>query len=838
MFDFSETTTATGFLLSLPTLVNIAGIIVGALALGFLAAPLVVWTLAGAVLLAGFSAPTWLWIGFGVFAAVFNLLPIRRTLITKPLMGVMKSAGFIPEISDTERQALEAGTTWADADLFSGKPDFEKLMAEAYPEMNEEEQAFFDGPAEEVCRMTNDWQVFQERDLDPSIWQYLKDKGFFGMIIPKKFGGLEFSPIAISSIIAKLSSRSMPLGITAMLPNSLGPGELIYHYGTDAQKDDWLPRLANGSEVPCFALTEPTAGSDAGGIQSTAEVFKDESGELKLKLNWTKRYITLASRATVLGLAVKLHDPSNLLGKGFHPGITCVLVSTDTPGVVNDEQHDPLVVPFINCPTSGKDVIVDADAIIGGADGAGKGWLMLMECLAAGRGIMLPAQGAAGTKLAARITGAYSVVRKQFGMSIGKFEGIEEPLARIGGWAYTLEAARRYTCGGLVGNKPAVVSAIAKYNFTEIFRSAINDAMDICGGAGISRGPRNLLAHSYMGAPIAITVEGANILTRTLMIFGQGAIRCHPWAYQEIKTLGSGDVAGFDQAFWGHVGHVFRNKSRSILLSLSRGHLARPKVSPAAKRYAQKLEWSSATFAFIADMAMGLMGGNLKRKEALTGRFSDVLSWMYLATATMRRFEAEGSRKEDLPFFNWSMEYALANIQKGFDGIFANFDAPLVGGIMKTAGAGWSRMNPIGVGPTDSLGHKVAGLMREPGEQRDRLGSGLHISADPEDPLTRLENAFTACCDAEQILNRIRKASRARTLPKGRPVSLLDAALEAGVINEGELAHVKLAEELRLDAIQVDSFNKEEYLSTAVSAAQCAATSTESNDSTAGTVNS
>lgn len=806
-----------GFLINLPVLVSTGGIVLSALALGFLSAPLVVWTLAFAVLLAGCAAPTWMWLGFAAIALVFNLLPLRRALVSKPLMGLMKNAGIIPEISDTERQALEAGTTWVDAELFSGKPDFAKMMSESYPDMNDEERAFFDGPAEEVCAMTNDWQVFQERDLRPEIWQYLKDKGFFGMNIPKSYGGLEFSPVAVSSIIAKLSARSMPLGITAMLPNSLGPAELLYHYGTEAQKQDWLPRLASGAEVPCFALTEPTAGSDAGGIKSTAVVFKNENGELMLRLDWNKRYITLASRATVLGLAVKLHDPSNLLGKGFHPGITCVLVSTDTPGVVNNQQHDPLLIPFLNCPTSGKSVVVSADSIIGGADGAGKGWLMLMECLAAGRGIMLPAQAAAGTKLVALCTGAYSVVRKQFGLPIGKFEGIEEPLARIGGWAYTLEAARRYTCGGLVDNKPAVVSAIAKYHFTEIFRSAINDAMDICGGAGISRGPRNLFAHAYMGAPIAITVEGANILTRTLMIFGQGAIRCHPWAYQEIKALGAGDVVGFDYAFWGHVGHVVRNKSRSVLLSLSRGYLANPKVSPPARRYAQKLEWSSASFAFIADVAMGVMGGELKRKEALTGRFSDVLSWMYLGTATIRRFEAEGCRQEDLPLFKWSMENALAKIQLGFDGIFSNFDAPVIGWVMKTVGAGWSRLNPIGIGPSDHDGHLVAAILRKPGEQRDRLCCGLFLSADPEDPVARLENAFLACSAADEILQRIRDAVKARTLPKGKPLSLLDAALDAGVITSEEVAQINHAEELRNDAIQVDSFDEDEYLATAVS---------------------
>jgi len=795
----------------------VLGYFAGSLVLGFLAAPLVVWSLAIAAFLAGIQAPMWAWAAFAVTSLVFNLLPLRRTLVTSPLMKWMKKSGMIPEISTTEREALEAGTVWAEGELFSGKPDWSRLMQETMPELNEEERAFLEGPAEEACRMVQDWDIFQRRDLPPQSWEFLKSEGFFGMIIPKEFGGFGFSPIAVSTIIAKLSARSMPLGITAMLPNSLGPAELLEHYGTPEQKAYWLPRLARGEEIPCFALTEPNAGSDAGGIQSKAEVFVDSDGVTRLRLQWTKRYITLANHATVLGLAVKLEDPENILQKGTHPGITCVLVDTNTEGVVNDERHDPLTVPFVNCPTSGKDVVVELDAIIGGPDGAGGGWRMLMECLAAGRGIMLPAQAASGLKMGARLTGAYATVRRQFGMSIGKFEGIEEPLARIGGWNYILESSRRFTCGGLIENKPAVASAIMKYQTTEIFRKAINDAMDICGGAGISRGPRNLLAHPYMGAPISITVEGANILTRTLMIFGQGAIRCHPWAYQEVEALGTGDVKKFDEAFWAHVGHVLRNKSRSICLSLTRGRLAQPEVSKHSKRYAQKLDWASASFAFMADFAMGSMGGNLKRKEALTGRYSDVLSWLYLGTATIRRFEAEGCREEDLPYFQWSMEHALANIQEGFDGIYKNFDAPVLGTMLRTFGLGWSRLNALSAGPSDRLGHEVARRMQIPGQQRDRHTEDLFRSDDPTDAMTRMDQAFEACFEADAVAVKIRAAIRSKKLPRQKPWDLLAPAVEAGIISDQEKALVERAEMLRNDAIQVDSFDSEEYFATAAS---------------------
>jgi acyl-CoA dehydrogenase len=789
----------------------------GLLALGFFGGKLIGWTIWTAAFLVLWGWPIWLIVLFAIPAVIFNWPALRLRVVTTPLMRFIKKAGLLPVISKTEREALDAGTVWFEGELFSGKPDFARLQNEAYPELTEEEQAFLDGPVEEVCGMTDDWEVFQRRDLSPQSWQYLRDNGFFGMIIPKEYGGLDFSPTAVSAVIAKLSSRCIPLGITAMLPNSLGPAELLVHYGTDEQKKALLPRLAAGKEIPCFALTEPHAGSDAGGIRANGVVYKGEGGKLMMRLNMEKRYITLASRATLLGVAFKLSDPNNFLGRGADLGICCALVPADTPGLELGKQHDPLNVPFFNCPFTGKDVELPLDSLIGGPERVGQGWRMLMEQLAAGRGIMLPSQATAGTKMAARITGAYASVRKQFGLSIGKFEGIEEPMAKIGGMAYTLEAARRFTCGGLDGGaKPAVASAIAKYYFTETMREVINDAMDICGGAGISRGPRNLLAHVYFAAPISITVEGANILTRTLMIFGQGAIRCHPYAENEISALEKGDVKGFDFAFFGHIGHVVHNLSRSMILSLTRGHAASIPMEGVTRRDYKKLSWTSARFAILADIAMASYGGDLKRKEILTGRFSDVFSWMYLASATLRRFEGEGRKREDYPLFRWSMDNAFGHIQTAFEEIYRNFDAPVIGPLMRGPLSWWVRMNPIGSGPSDKDCQRIARIMQTPGNQRENLTGGMFVPKDAEEALGRLEKAFVASVAADEVAKKIKAAIRKRELPRQAVHTLLAEAQTAGVITAAEVAIVEHAEELRTDAIQVDSFTEEEYKSTAL----------------------
>ncbi len=757
-------------------------------------------------------------IGAAALGVLFGVPAVRRKALSKPLMKGMKKAGFLPTISPTEKTAIDAGTVWVDGELFSGHPNFKRLLNEDYPDLTPEERAFLEGPVEEVCRMTKDWDVFQRRDLSPEVWDFLKKEGFFGLIIPKKYGGHGFSASANSAVVAKLNARNQVLGITVMVPNSLGPAELLIHYGTKAQQDHYLPRLARGEDIPAFALTEPNAGSDAGAIQSSGEVFKGKGGKLYVRLNWHKRYITLAAISSVLGLAFKLKDPNNLLGKGTDLGITCALIPTATQGVVLGKRHDPLGIPFYNCPTEGHNVELPLEeALIGGAKGAGQGWRMLMESLAAGRGISLPATSTGGVKLVYRVASAHAAVRKQFGLPIGKFEGIEEPLARIGGKTYIVEAARRYTNGGLdKGAKPAVVTAMMKYSTTELFREVINDGMDILGGNAISRGPSNALAHGYQGVPVSITVEGANILTRTLMVFGQGAIRCHPYALKEIQALESDDLVSFDKAFWGHIVHVGANKMRALVHSMTRGALAQAPTNGPTAPYYRKLAWASSSFAFMADVAMGTLGGNLKRKEKLTGRFADIFTWMYLGNAVLTRFEKEGRPAEDLPFMRWAMEYAFWQIQEAFDGIYANLEVPGLSLMLKGPMRWWSRMNPIGSPPSDELGHQVAAAMQVPGPQRDRHTAGLHVSRDTADPLGRLEHALRLSHAAAPLERRLKDAIKQGALPKTHPAKLVVLALEKGILNEEEAARLQAAEKARSAAIQVDSFTLEEYLETSV----------------------
>ncbi len=782
------------------------------LVFGYRGVPLYLWSIAGFLLLAGFGAPVWLLSLYLLFAVVLNIKAIRRKMLSEPLMKLLDALKILPAISETEQTAIDAGTVWVEGELFSGKPDLKRLVSESYPELTDEEKKFIEGPVEKLCSMVSDWEVFQKKDFSDEVWDYMKEKRFFGLIIPKEYGGYGFSANAHSAIVAKLASRCGPLATTVMVPNSLGPAELLMHYGTQEQKDYYLPRLAKGEEIPCFALTEPNAGSDAGSMQSYGEVFENKKGEICLRLNWDKRYITLAAISTVIGLAFKLHDPKNLLGKGEYPGITAALIPSDTPGVELGTRHDPLGVPFYNCPTRGKDVVVPVDAIIGGKNGAGNGWRMLMESLAVGRGISLPAQAIGGARTAVRAIGAYAAVRKQFGLNIGKFEGIEEPMARIGGYTYLMDAARSYICGALdQGAKPAVVTAIAKYNFTELGREIVNDAMDIAGGAGISRGPRNLLAHSYIAMPIAITVEGANILTRTLMIFGQGAIRSHPYALKEIQAMMEKDVRKFDDNFWKHVGHVFENSIRSVLLSITRGVVARSPVKGQAAKYYRRLAWASASFAFMSDMALGSYGGALKMKEKLAGRYADILSWMFLAAATMRRFEADGRRKEDVPIFKWSMEHAFYRIQTAFDEIYSEIQVPGFSWLFRGPVAMWSRLNRIGKKPADSIGHKVAQAMQTGGDQRDRLTDGIYLPLTRDEALGKLEYALKQVEVNFPIYKKLYKATKEGIIEKDKPLKQLASAVKLGVITEGEAELVQKTEEARFDAITVDEFTLEEY---------------------------
>lgn len=783
------------------------------LILGYVGSPLIVWTVAILALLWGFGAPV---LCVGIVAAIlfiFVVKPIRAMLISKPLMSLIQKLGIFPKISETERIALEAGVVWVEKDLFSGKPDFKRIMNEPYPQLTAEEKAFMAGPVEKLCEMIEPWAIWKDRDIPESVWNFIKKEGFLGMIIPKEYGGLGFSALAHSEVIMKLSSRSLAATISVMVPNSLGPAELLIHYGTDDQKKKLLPRLAKGEEIPCFGLTEPLAGSDAGAITSSGVLFKGSDGKLYIRLNWNKRWITLAAISSLIGLAFRLRDPENFLGKGEDVGITCALIPSSTPGVVLGRRHDPLSIPFYNCPTQGKDVVVPISVVVGEESGCGEGWKMLMECLAAGRGISLPAQATGGSKLVSRVVSSHGMVRKQFGVSIGKFEGIEEPMARIGGSTYALEAMRRFTLGALdQGIKPPVITAIQKYYSTEWGRQVINDGMDIMGGAGISLGPRNLLAEIYVATPIGITVEGANVLTRTLIIFGQGALRAHPYAFAEVKAVEANDAKGFDTAFWGHIGHIVRNMFRSVVLSVTRGYVAgAPDCHPKVKHYYRRLQWTSASFAIMTDIAMGALGGSLKMKEKITGRFADILAHMYIASAVLRRFEADGRIEADLPFVHYNLKFCMSQIQKAFDGIFDNLKVPGLRWFFKGWIGAWSRINSVGSLASDGWLHAISSEMLADGPVRERLTDGIYIPKDEKQQLGRLEKAFKMVHQSEAVEKKIRKAVKDGVLPKKKIHQLLDDAKLKNVISDEDHKLMKLTDEVRYDAILVDDFSEDQY---------------------------
>ncbi|MGB3292462.1 MAG: acyl-CoA dehydrogenase [Phormidesmis sp.] len=781
-----------------------------AVALAYWGVPLWAWTIFVAIALALFQSPVWLWLVAAVIALPLNIPRLRRWVISDRLFHFIKTRQILPKISDTERAAIDAGNVWVEREFFSGRPNFERIFSEPYPTLTADQQAFLSGPVEQVCHMTTDWEIFQRKDLPPEVWAYLKSAKFFGMMIPQEYGGLGFSNTAYSAVMTKLASRSFTHTATVGVTNSLGPAKLLLHYGTPAQKNYYLPRLASGEEIPCFALTEPQAGSDAASLTSSGTVF-EQDGELFLRLNWEKRYTTLGAISTLIGLAFRLRDPDNLLGKGEDVGITCALVPTETPGVIVGRRHDPMGVPFYNSPMQGQNVVLPIGQIIGGVEQAGEGWKMLMQSLAAGRGISFPATCTGVAKLTTRVTGAYSTIRHQFGLPIGRFEGVEDPLARIGGLTYLMEAARLYTCGAVdKGEQPAVVSAIAKYQFTELSRKIIIDGMDILGGAGISRGPRNLLANIYSATPIPITVEGANILTRSLIIFGQGAIRCHPYVYDEIAALTQEDFAGFDRAVWAHVGFSVRNLVRAIALSLTRGRWVRVPLSGKTARYAQKLSWASAWFALLSDYALLSYGGSLKRHENITGRFADALSWLYLGSATLQRFEKEGQLAEDLPFVAWAMEWAITQIQQSFVGLMDNLPLPVVGPLLRAS----LRLNPLGSAPSDSLSQTVAQLMQQP-DAREHLTAGIYLPQDPEQALGRLENAYRLTQQATPIFKQLKAAVKSGQLPadlaQASTDALIEAGLRAGLVSGLDADIAYAAEVARTDAIQVDSFTLEEY---------------------------
>jgi acyl-CoA dehydrogenase len=703
---------------------------------------------------------------------------------------------------------------WWDGDLFSGRPDWNKLLAIPAPRLRPEEQAFLDDPVEELCALCNDWEITHERyDLPPHVWQFIKDKGFLGMIIPRKYGGLGFSALAHSAVVTKLSSRSNAAAVTVMVPNSLGPAELLLHYGTDEQKNHYLPRLAKGLEIPCFALTSPEAGSDAASIPDYGVVCKgvwQGKETLGMRVTWDKRYITLGPVATLLGLAFRLYDPEKLLGGETDLGITCALVPAHTPGVNIGRRHLPLNAAFQNGPNSGKDVFMPIDWIIGGPGYAGKGWMMLMNCLAAGRSISLPSSSVGGAQALARATGAYARVRTQFRTPIGKLEGVEEALGRIAANAYLMEATRVMTAGAVdAGEKPSVISAIAKYHMTERARSCVNDAMDIHGGKGICLGPNNWVGRGYQVLPVGITVEGANILTRTLIIFGQGAIRCHPYVLREMKAAkamqGSEASRKFDDALTSHVGHTLSNGVRAWIYGLTRASFA-PVPRAGAREllhYYRHVSRLSAAFAFLADLSMLAMGGALKRKEKISGRLGDVLSMMYLVSATLKHYEDMGRLREDLPLVRWSVRDALYHAQQAIDQILSNFPIKALATLLR-----WT-IFPLGMPfrpPLDARNHECAKLVLEPGAARDRLTSSVYVSRDESDVTGQLEAAFLATVACEPIERKLREAAKRHALEPQPGVDAGLIAKENGVISAEEYALWQRKESLRKNVIHVDDF--------------------------------
>ena len=757
---------------------------------------------------------------FAIAAIVLAVSPLRRKLLSDPMLRVYRRV--MPAMSQTERDALEAGTVWWDGELFSGRPDWQRLLDTPPPALSAEEQRFLDEETEALCAMASDWETTNVyRDLPPRAWEYIRDKGFLGMIIPKAYGGLGFSAWAHAQVVTKLSTRCGATAVTVMVPNSLGPGELLLQYGTEAQKSHYLPRLAKGLEIPCFALTGPTAGSDAASIPDYARVCRGEhEGKrvLGLSVTWDKRYITLGPVATLLGLAFRVYDPDRLIGDTEDLGITCALIPTTHPGVHIGRRHMPLTAVFQNGPNWGRDVFIPMDWVIGGQAMVGKGWRMLMECLAAGRGISLPSSNTGMTMLAVRAVGGYARVRTQFKIPIGRFEGVEEPLARMAGNLYMMDATRMLTVSAIdMGEKPGVLSAISKYHITERARSVINDGMDIIGGKGICMGPSNFLGGAYMQHPVAITVEGANILTRCLIIFGQGAIRCHPFVLREINATreANADTASraFDEALFGHLRFTISNLARTLVMGMTGSHFVRvpQTVAPVTRRYYQQLTRFSAALAFLADISMGTLGGALKRKEKLSARLGDILSLLYLCSATLKRFEAEGQQEADAPLMHWAIWDAMFKAQSAFEGVLSNFPNRMLAALMRRVVFPLGRPYFI---PSDRCGHAAARLLLEPSATRDRLTSCMFISKEDDDPVGLIERALAATIATEPIDAKLKAAIKAgqldATVPPGAaPEVVAERAMIAGVIDGEELRTLRTQRDLVARVIAVDDFDRD-----------------------------
>lgn len=751
-----------------------------------------------------------------IIMALFNVATLRRKYLSTPMLEYIQKV--LPPISRTEREAIEAGTTWWEAELFRGNPDFVRLLDVPGPGLTAEEQAYLDGPVEQLCGMLDDWQISRQQDLPREVWELMAREKFWAINIPKKYGGLEFSAEANSAIVMKIATRSGTAAVTVMVPNSLGPAELLLEYGTQAQKDHYLPRLATGDEIPCFGLTSPLAGSDASAIPDYGIVCRQEhDGEevLGLRLNWDKRYITLGPVATLLGLAFKAYDPDHLLGDEDYLGITCALIPTDLQGVRIGERHYPMDAAFQNGPNWGEDVFIPMSYVIGGESWIGRGWRMLMESLAVGRAISLPASGTAAAKLSARTTGAYARVREQFGIPIGKFEGVQEALARIGGLTYMMDAGRLLTTSALkMGERPSVITAILKYHLTESARTVVNDAMDVHGGRGICQGPSNYLAQGYTQLPILITVEGANILTRSMIIFGQGALRCHPYLLDELK-LAQSEIDDsvrddFDRTLTNHVGYTVMNGIRSVVYGLSGALLApggeRGTMDPWYRQFARY----SASFAVLADVALLILGGGLKRKESLSARFGDALSYMYLGTAALKRFKDQDEPVADRPLVEWTCQHCLYEVQNALDGILRNFPNRVLGVVLRGI------VFPLGrrrSQPDDRLVHRVAELLLEPSEARDRLTAGMYLNDKPDDVIGSLEDALRKVVEVEALLKKLRdQGQRFEHAPGHGYADWVEELVSEDLVSREEADKLMAARDATLKVIAVDHFPPDSVL--------------------------
>lgn len=802
----------------LTTLAVIAIIVVVAMTLAWFAAPLWLWSAAVVAGLAAMSLDGNIpWTGIIIAIPVLlilNVQPLRRALISNRLLVWFRSV--LPPLSETEKVALDAGNPWWDAELFTGRPDWNKLLEAPAARLSEEEQAFIDGPVEEFCAKLDDWKITAEdKDLPREAWEMIAKHKLFGMIIPREYGGLEFSALANSSVVMKIATRSLTAGVTVMVPNSLGPGELLLHYGTDEQKKYYLPRLANAEEIPCFALTSPWAGSDAGAIPDIGIVCEGEYNGKKtlgFRVTWDKRYITLAPVATLLGMAFKAYDPDGLLGDEKSLGITLALIPTSMPGVEIGNRANPLDAAFMNGTTRGKDVFIPMEMLIGDREYIGQGWKMLMNCLSAGRAISLPALGTGAGKISSRMTGAYARVRKQFRVPIGKFEGVEEALTRIAGLTYRMDAMRRVTAGAIdAGNKPSVLSAILKYHATEGMRTVLNDAMDIHGGRGVILGPRNYLGRAYQGIPIAITVEGANILTRSMIIFGQGAIRCHPYLLKELEAAYDENQdrarVNFDKALFSHIGFTISNKVRAFVMGITGARFVSVPAAGPLTPYYRQLTRMSAAFTFLADLTLLILGGELKRKEKLSARFGDVLSHLYMASTVLKTFEDTGRPAADLPLAEWALQDSLYQSQQALEEILQNFPISWMGPMLTKVVMPFGRSYRK---PDDRLGHKVAKILLEPSEARDRLTRGAYWNRDPNDPVGRMEVALDKMLAAEPVEAKLQKELKIKL-----NVTNLDEAmargLKEGIISNDEAEILRAGSDATLQAILTDEFTPEEF---------------------------